>query len=283
MSQEIETRKGRKTPAKQTKAAERLEYLAAAVEQDMAALDGIGRTALVTAHRLGGLLIEAKELVKYGEWLDWLAARGVKARTATNYMRIHREFRSAPGADLGIKEAVAMLTKPMLQETEKLHEFASADDSDGRTKEEKETDDAIADIMTGAVSPDATQATIQTADGEMPDDSRVNADIIIPAGEMPKGEAPPAAPPLTEAQLKERILEVAPAEAWRINPRDIPDSIAQGRTKLERAAADLGVMSVSGMLMGKQRQTIVNLVLPVLARCADLEKRLAAAESADGS
>jgi hypothetical protein len=70
------------------------------------------RSAIQHAIAAGERLIEAKALVKHGEWLPWLRENTeLPERTARSYTRLARE--SATVADLPtVREAVAVLTAP---------------------------------------------------------------------------------------------------------------------------------------------------------------------------
>jgi hypothetical protein len=73
------------------------------------------KTTLGHAITVGRLLIEAKGHLKHGEWLPWLEANcEIGQRGAQLYMRLARKLptKSATIADLGIVEAIAMVTKP---------------------------------------------------------------------------------------------------------------------------------------------------------------------------
>ena len=60
---------------------------------------------------LGKALIEAKDLLRHGEWNQWLTDNtGISSRTASNYMRIARAgLKSETVADLGIKGVLGSL------------------------------------------------------------------------------------------------------------------------------------------------------------------------------
>lgn len=53
------------------------------------------QSALVHAIAAGDLLIEAKSKVKHRQWLPWLEACSVPARTASRYMMLARRRREA--------------------------------------------------------------------------------------------------------------------------------------------------------------------------------------------
>lgn len=99
-------------PAKKTPA-QKLDQELRSIHADMESLNHIGQTSISTAHRIGGLLIEAKSLVKHGEWLPWLADVGIKATTATSYMRIHREFilEDAERVGISVGDAIQIITE----------------------------------------------------------------------------------------------------------------------------------------------------------------------------
>ena len=64
--------------------------------------------------RIGRALMEAKEQLPHGDWLDWLEREvDFSERTAENFMRIAREY-SNPQlvADLGVRKAVNLLAIP---------------------------------------------------------------------------------------------------------------------------------------------------------------------------
>ncbi len=48
------------------------------------------RPTLETAIRLGERLQEAKSLLPYGEWVNWVRRVGMSARTAQVYMQVSR-------------------------------------------------------------------------------------------------------------------------------------------------------------------------------------------------
>lgn len=76
------------------------------------------RATFEEAARVGGLLIEAKSLVKHGEWSAWLAGNFEGSETsARRYMRMNSrraelEAKTTTVADLGIAEADRLLAEP---------------------------------------------------------------------------------------------------------------------------------------------------------------------------
>jgi hypothetical protein len=62
------------------------------------------------------LLLEAKAALKHGEWLPWLKAHvAFSERTAQAYMRLASgwdRLKSATAADLGLRDALALLREP---------------------------------------------------------------------------------------------------------------------------------------------------------------------------
>lgn len=75
-------------------------------------------SAAEKALKAGAALIEAKALVRHGEWAAWLAGTGVPERTGQGYMRLARYgLKSATVADLGgIKAALEWLRGARLPE-----------------------------------------------------------------------------------------------------------------------------------------------------------------------
>jgi hypothetical protein len=79
---------------------------------------GKAREALEHARRAGELLLEAKARAGHGGWLGWLQANvPFSERTAQGYMRLARQWdalqgKSATVADLGLREALALLAAP---------------------------------------------------------------------------------------------------------------------------------------------------------------------------
>jgi hypothetical protein len=89
----------------------RLVVLAQEVREEHAAIEAIWRNALERAIAVGEKLIEAKSLVRHGEWGPWLESAGLPHRTASTYMRLARE--SGHVADLPtVRQAIAALTRP---------------------------------------------------------------------------------------------------------------------------------------------------------------------------
>lgn len=77
------------------------------------------KKAIYYAIECGDALINAKSLVKHGEWQSWLKNNcEVSERTAQNYMKLATEYPSIEDAkaqrvaDLSIREAIKELSKP---------------------------------------------------------------------------------------------------------------------------------------------------------------------------
>jgi Protein of unknown function (DUF3102) len=90
----------------------RLSELTEEVKQEIRRADESWRYAVGHAIRAGELLIEAKRLVKHGEWPPWLEASfSGSDRTARLYMRFASNRQQI--ADMPtVRDAVAMLTEP---------------------------------------------------------------------------------------------------------------------------------------------------------------------------
>lgn len=101
-----------------TPAPSRLAVIATALHTEHAACEQALTTTLSHAVRAGELLLEAKTLVRHGEWRTWLAANFTGSqRTAQQYMRVAREdpqlaANSATVAELGYREALHLLAAP---------------------------------------------------------------------------------------------------------------------------------------------------------------------------
>jgi hypothetical protein len=89
----------------------RLPLLAAEIRKAHADVQEAAKTAAERAIAAGHALIEAKELLKHGEWLPWLREHCALAeRTAQLYMKIARSgLESATIADLGLNAAANAL------------------------------------------------------------------------------------------------------------------------------------------------------------------------------
>jgi hypothetical protein len=94
----------------------RLPILAAEIKQAQEDIDKASVTVAVNALAAGNALIEAKALVKHGEWLPFLKEAGVQERTAQRYMTLARSgLKSDTVTDLGgIKAALHYLSQRRL-------------------------------------------------------------------------------------------------------------------------------------------------------------------------
>jgi hypothetical protein len=88
-------------------ASNRLPVLAAEIKIAHAGVKSAAKVAAEHAIEAGQALIEAKALLKHGEWLPWLKEHlGFSDRTAQLYMKIVRlGFKSETVADLGLQAA----------------------------------------------------------------------------------------------------------------------------------------------------------------------------------
>lgn len=90
-----------------------LDQLAVTIRHDIEAADQHWQSAVRHAIRAGDGLIEAKRLLRHGEWLAWLAVSfpGFSERSARNYMRLARNGNAV--ADMpSIRQAIALLAAP---------------------------------------------------------------------------------------------------------------------------------------------------------------------------
>jgi Protein of unknown function (DUF3102) len=105
-----------------------LADLAARIRAEHEATSDALRSGVAHAMAAGDLLIEAKALVKHGEWLPWLRDHcAISERTAQLYMRCARsrkeiEANTQSFADLNLNEAAALLA--LSSDVRKLLDFA---------------------------------------------------------------------------------------------------------------------------------------------------------------
>jgi hypothetical protein len=110
---------GKRPPPAELPSSNLLTDLAARIKAEHEATAVALRGGIEHAINAGELLIEAKRLLKHGEWLPWLQDHcSIPERTAQVYMRVakHRatieEVKSAGPADLTLEAAQKRLAKP---------------------------------------------------------------------------------------------------------------------------------------------------------------------------
>ena len=95
---------------------------------------------------LGYDLVEIKELLPHGEWLEWLSEMGWKERTAQNYMRVAKAWNENPSLmRMGYARTVALLAAPeevQAQAAQGALDDASAAEIKRLTKEVKAAQEA---------------------------------------------------------------------------------------------------------------------------------------------
>ena len=108
----------------------RLPVLANEIKRAHTGVMDAAKTAAERAIEAGNALIEAKALVKHGEWLPFLRDHcEIPERTAQLYMKIARlDLEPATVADLGIR----MLSKAVVIRTPDYDPFAGCDDETKR-------------------------------------------------------------------------------------------------------------------------------------------------------
>jgi protein gp37 len=95
-----------------------LADLAGQINREHERVEAALRAGLKHARAAGALLLLAKEQLAHGAWLPWLRANmRFSERAAQSYMRIADRWdeltaKSAPGADLTYKQALALLAEP---------------------------------------------------------------------------------------------------------------------------------------------------------------------------
>ena len=70
------------------------------------------RSAVLSAWRLGQLLIEKKDRLTHGSWLPWLDSSGIKSTTATDCMRLARQIASAGDLKSSIRASLRAVAAP---------------------------------------------------------------------------------------------------------------------------------------------------------------------------
>ena len=70
------------------------------------------KSAVISAWRLGQLLIEKKGRLTHGAWLPWLDSSGISASSASDYTRIARQIASAGNLKPSIRETLRTLPAP---------------------------------------------------------------------------------------------------------------------------------------------------------------------------
>jgi hypothetical protein len=95
-----------------------LDELAGHINREHEKVEAALRTGLEHALAAGNLLLLAKKKLVHGRWLPWLKENvAFSERAAQSYMRIADRWdeltaKSAPGADLTYKQALALLAEP---------------------------------------------------------------------------------------------------------------------------------------------------------------------------
>lgn len=95
----------------------RLETIASTINNTHQEVEAALQEGYKKAVLIGDLLLEAKKLIGFGNWLGWCSNNcAFSERTAQNYMRLaqhHPELaKSATIADLSYKQALHLLTEP---------------------------------------------------------------------------------------------------------------------------------------------------------------------------
>lgn len=91
------------------------EEIASRINEEHSRAFGKAKDALSHARAAGELLIEAKSLLKHGEWGNWLAENvAFTKRTAQSYMRLARNWESLSKnetiSDLGLVKTLSLLS-----------------------------------------------------------------------------------------------------------------------------------------------------------------------------
>ena len=198
-----------------------------------------GGEAILT---IGRCLIEAKDMLRHGEWLPWLNEQvELSERTAQKFMKLAREW-SNPNtlADLGASKALALLALPP-EEREQFMEDHKVIDMSARQLEQaiKERDEARAAAEQAA----ADQRTAEQARDKMAEDMKF-LNVRLAGAKEDREQAMQDVARLEKelAELKARPVEVAVETVVDQAAIDKAraDAIAEMQEKLDkaRAAAD---------------------------------------------
>ena len=193
-----------------------------------------GGEAILT---IGRCLIEAKDMLRHGEWLPWLNEQvELSERTAQKFMKLAREW-SNPNtlADLGASKALALLALPP-EEREQFMEDHKVIDMSARQLEQaiKERDEARAAAERAA----ADQRTAEQARDKMAEDMRLLNARLAGAREDRKQAMENVARLEAElADLKARPVDVAVETVVDQAAIDKAraDAIAEMKAKLDKA------------------------------------------------
>lgn len=100
------------------------------------------KVLLTAAYNIGKMLAESREVIKHGEWENWVEERlPFKLRAAQNYMKVYKEYKeneidnSSVYSSLGYSQALALLAVP----SEEREEFAKQVNAKDMTIEELKT------------------------------------------------------------------------------------------------------------------------------------------------
>ena len=103
-----------------------LDALASQANENHQLAEATAGSALEYARRSGAALVEAKALVKHGEWIGWLEANFNASRmTASRYMRLSNVTCELHMASASINEALRMIAGE--DEEEEVHEEPEAE------------------------------------------------------------------------------------------------------------------------------------------------------------
>lgn len=96
----------------------RLTVLACEIRQAHADAQEAATTAIQRAIDAGHALVEAKSLVKHGEWLPWMKEQGLSVRMSQHYMRLARKYpdpKCETVSHLNVANAIHAASEPRLR------------------------------------------------------------------------------------------------------------------------------------------------------------------------
>lgn len=229
---------------------------------------------------IGLRLIEAKEMLPHGEWLPWLEERVCfSKKSATNYMRVAREFPNAQlVADLGVRKALALLELPPSERENFVEEIGVIDMTS------RELEKAIRERDEARQAAETAQADARTAEesrAKMEADMKALEEIHRSAQE---GEAQ-AREALAKAQaelkeLRERPVDVAVEVDQKAVEAARAEAVAEMQQKIawaegERDRAEKALLKAKKDLAAAEKQAVANAA--ILSRAEKAEAELAEA------
>lgn len=246
----------------------------------------IGGEAIIT---IGQRLIEAKAMLKHGEWLPWLAEKvGYSERTAQGFMQLARTY-SNPQlvADLGMRKALQLLALPESDREEFLSETHQVNGKEKTVIDmtSRELEKAIKERDEARKAAEQAQADTRAAQESRRsmEESLKEANSLMDLARMERMEAHERAAEL-EKQLAE--LQAAPVEVavMEVDQAQLDAARAEGeaakaeevarlQAQLEKAAAMSDPNVAKFQVCFDQVQELINKMRGFLLKARGQEDR----------